>query len=279
MLVRVVVTGASGYLGREVVRLAVAAGWDVVGVARARRVGGAAEWAAVDVRDAQTIAALSARVRPSAMIHAAYLRAGPDAATTIVGGSASVAAAAAAVGARLVHVSSDVVFGGSPEHYVESSPVSPVDAYGRHKAAAEEAVAVSCPGAVIARPSLLYSHDRPSPAQQGVIDAVDGVAPMAFFTDEVRCPSHVVDVAAALVALCSRPEVSGPLHLGGPDALSRYEFACLVAAWAGRAPELVRPARQAEHGAPRPGHVVLDSRRAVRLGLMVRSPLSALSPG
>ena len=69
---------------------------------------------------------------------------------------------------------------------------------------------------------------------------------------------------------------AGPLHLGGPDALSRYELACLVAAWAGRSPELVRPGRQAELGVPRPGHVMLDSRRAVRLGLAVRSPIAAL---
>ena len=211
------------------------------------------------------------------MIHAAYQRSGPEAMTTIVEGSANVAAAAAAAGARLVHVSTDLVFGGSPSHYGEAAPLSPVDAYGRAKAAAEAAVAAGCPGAVIARPSLLYGDEQLSPAQQAVLDAVDGVHPMAFFTDEVRCPSHVVDVAAALVILCERREVTGPLHLGGPEALSRYELACLVAAWAGRAPELVHPARQADHDVPRPGHVVLDSRRAVRLGLTIRSPYVALS--
>lgn len=250
----------------------------MIGVARTRRVGGAAEWAAVDVRDAQAIAALSARVRPQAMIHAAYRRNGPEAAATIVDGSANVAAAAAQVGARLVHVSTDVVFGGSPDHYTEASPVSPVDGYGRHKATAEALVGATCPGAVVVRPSLLYGEGRISPVQQAVLDAVDGLAPMTFFTDEVRCPSHVVDVAAAVVALCERPDVSGPLHLGGPDALSRYEFACLVAAWSGRAPELVHPARQADHGAARPGHVVLDSRLALRLGFALRSPLTALAP-
>ena len=257
-------------------RLAAARGWDVIGVARARRVGGAAEWAAADVRDAQAINALSVRTRPSAMIHAAYQRTGPDATSTIVEGSANVAAAAAAVGARFVHVSTDIVFGGSPSHYVETDPVSPVEPYGRAKAAAEAEVAARCPSAVLARPSLLYGDERLSPVQQAVLDAVDGVQRLRFFTDEVRCPSHVADVAAALVALCERPEIAGPLHLGGPEALSRYEFACLVAAWAGRPTELVHPTRLADHDAPRPGHVVLDSRRAVRLGLTIRSPLTAL---
>jgi dTDP-4-dehydrorhamnose reductase len=273
----VIVTGASGYLGREVVRLALAAGNDVVGVARTRRVGGAAAWEAVDVRDPAAMRELAERLQPVAVVHTAYVQRGPDAASTIIEGSAAVAAAAAACGARLVHVSTDLVFGGRTEHYTEADAPAPVDDYGRWKAAAEEEVVRSCPGAVLVRPSLLYGDEHPSPTQQAVLDAVDGLVPMSFFSDEVRCPSHVVDVAAALVALCRRCEVGGPLHLGGPDALSRYELACLVARWAGRPPDLVRPGRRAEHGMVRPGHVVLDSRRAVRLGFTVRSPLAALA--
>jgi dTDP-4-dehydrorhamnose reductase len=273
----VIVTGASGYLGREVVRLALAAGNDVVGVARTRRVGGAAAWAAVDVRDAAALRELAERVEPVAVVHTAYVRQGPDAASTTVDGSATVAAVAAGCGARLVHVSTDLVFGGRAEHYSEADPPAPVDDYGRWKAAAEKEVVRACPGAVVVRPSLLYGDEHLSPIQQAVLDAVDGRVPMSFYTDEVRCPSHVVDVAAALVALCRRCEISGPLHLGGPEALSRYELACLIARWAGRSPDLVRPGRAAEHGSVRPGHVVLDSRRAVRLGLKVRSPLAALA--
>jgi dTDP-4-dehydrorhamnose reductase len=116
---QVIVTGASGYLGREVVRCAVAAGWDVTGVARHRRVGGAAEWAAVDVRDERGMRELSARIEPVAMIHAAYQRSGPDAESVIVDGSAVVAAVAAGVGARFVHLSTDLVFGGRAAHYAE----------------------------------------------------------------------------------------------------------------------------------------------------------------
>ncbi len=272
-----IVTGASGYLGREVVRIATAAGWDVVGVARGRRVGGACEWASIDVRDAAGISALSGLLRPAAMIHAAYAQSGPEAESTIVEGSAAVASAAASVGARFVHVSTDMVFGGRPDHYTEDASLSPVDDYGSWKARAEVAVVAACPDAVLVRPSLLYGVERPSGAEVAVLDAVDGRSPMGFFTDEVRCPSHVVDVAAALVALCSRPAVTGPLHLGGPDALTRYEFACLVAVSAGRSADLVRPARRADHTVNRPGHVVLDSRQAARLGLTIRSPIAAFA--
>jgi dTDP-4-dehydrorhamnose reductase len=279
-----IVTGASGYLGREVARAALAAGWDVLGVSRHRRVGGAAAWAAVDVRDEAGIRAVSGQAQPVAMIHAAYQRSGSEAASTIVEGSAVVAAAAAAAGARLVHISTDLVFGGRAEHYAEADPLSPVDSYGRWKAAAEAEVTAACPSAVLVRPSLLYGQRTLSPVQQAVLDAVDGHVATRFFTDEDRCPSHVDDVAAAAVALCgpALAGVAGPLHLGGPVPLSRYEFACLVAAWSGRSPDLVRPGRQTElaevtgSAEPRPGHVILDSRRALRLGLAVRSPIDAL---
>ena len=174
------------------------------------------------------------------MIHAAYRRDGPDAWSTIVEGSANVATAAAAIGARFVHVSTDIVFGGSPSHYEEADPPSPVEPYGRAKAAAEAEVAARCPDAVIARPSLLYGDERPSPVQQAVLDAIDGTHPLRFFTDEVRCPSHVTDVAAALVTLCERPEITGPLHLGGPDALEPLRVR-LPRGGLGRPPARARP--------------------------------------
>ncbi len=156
------------------------------------------------------------------MVHAAYQRTGPEAESVIVEGSRILAEAAAAAGARLVHVSSDLVHGGRPQPYTEADPPDPFDDYGRWKAAAEAAVLAACPEAILARPSVLFGDERPSPAQQDVIDALDGRRPMSFFTDEVRCPSHAVGVAAAIVALCAAPR-SGvarpapPRRPGGPQ--------------------------------------------------------------
>ena len=68
-----------------------------------------------------------------------------------------VAAAAAAVGARLVHLSSDVIFDGTkPSPYDESDAPSPITEYGRAKADAELAVAEAHPEALLARTSLIY---------------------------------------------------------------------------------------------------------------------------
>ena len=88
---------------------------------------------------------------------------------------------------------------------------------------------------------------------------------MAFFTDEVRCPIAVGDLAAALLELAAlgsdpaRPAPTGPLHVAGADALTRLEFAQLLCVRHGRDPGAVR----GERGGPeRPKHIVLDCSRA-----------------
>ena len=96
---RLWVTGATGYLGGALVRAAREHGLDV----DAER---------VEVRDAEAVRAHVERLRPDAVVHTAYRQDPPDAWSTNVDGSEHIARAAAAAGVRLVHLSTDVVFGG-----------------------------------------------------------------------------------------------------------------------------------------------------------------------
>jgi dTDP-4-dehydrorhamnose reductase len=79
---------------------------------------------------------------------------------------------------------------------------------------------------------------------------------VAHFTDELRSPILVDDLAAALVELCDpRLDVAGPLHVGGADGVSRWELACLLAG----------PGRQVRRATAPPGRPLdcrLDSSRA-----------------
>lgn len=236
------VTGATGYLGSELVRLRPDA--------TTQR---------VEVRDAEAVSELLGRLRPDVVVHTAY-RQDEDDVNTV--GSENVARAAASVGARLVHLSTDVVFAGDAGRpYVEADPPRPVTDYGRAKAAAEAAVRLAHPGAAIVRTSLIYGGPSPSPHERSVLAAIEDASGMAFFTDEIRCPVHVSDLADALLELAAL-RYAGPLHVAGCDAVSRHGFARLVAAAGGRDPDLVRGARSADLPEPRPLDCRLDCTRA-----------------
>jgi dTDP-4-dehydrorhamnose reductase len=251
--VRLLVTGGSGYLGGEILRrVPGAVGTVHTGSGDVR----------LDVRDAGAVRALVESVRPACVIHTAYARHGEDAWDVNVSGARNVAVAAAAVGARLIHLSTDVVFAGDAGRpYVETDAPRPVTAYGRSKAEAEAAVRSAHPGAAIVRTSLIYGGPELSSHERAVLDAVDGTAPMAFFADEIRCPAHIGDLAQAVLEL-SHLSLAGPLHLAGSDAVSRYEFARLVAAAHGRAEGVVEAAFSAALPDPRPLDCRLDCGRS-----------------
>ena len=250
---RLLVTGGSGYLGREIVRRAPGAvGTAYTGDGEAR----------LDVRDSGAVRALIESVRPACVIHSAYARSGDAAWDVNVSGAHNVAVSAAAAGARLVHLSTDVVFAGDAGRpYGEADAPRPVTAYGRSKAEAEAAVRAAHPGATIVRTSLIYGGPELSNHERAVLDAVDGAAPMAFFADEIRCPAHVGDLAQAVLEL-SHLSFAGPLHVAGPDAVSRYGFARLVAAAHGRDASLVEASLSAALPDPRPLDCRLDCRLA-----------------
>jgi dTDP-4-dehydrorhamnose reductase len=217
------------------------------------------------VRDAAAVGALVAAVGPDCVIHTAYLQDGPDAWATNVDGSANVAAAAAAHGARLIHLSTDLVFDGrAGRPYTETDEPNPLLEYGRAKAAAEAAVTERHPGAAIVRTSLIYGGEGLSGHERRILDVVDGRADLAFFTDELRCPVHVSDLAAALLAL-ARTAHAGPLHLAGADGVSRYEMACLVAAAGGRETAHLRTTTSAGILPERPRDCRLDCSLAAAL--------------
>jgi dTDP-4-dehydrorhamnose reductase len=257
---RLLVSGGSGHLGGEVVRRARAAGWDVTGTSF--RTPGPAR---LDVRDAAAVGALFADVAPGCVIHTAYLQDGPDAWATNVDGSANVATAAAARGARLIHVSTDLVFDGrAGRPYTETDEPNPLLEYGRSKAAAEAAVAERHPAAAIVRTSLIYGGERLSGHERRILDVADGRADLAFFTDELRCPVHVTDLADALLALAGTAH-AGPLHLAGADGVSRYEMACRVARAHGREAAHLRTTTSAGMLPERPRDCRLDCSRAAAL--------------
>ncbi|SCL24999.1 dTDP-4-dehydrorhamnose reductase [Micromonospora rhizosphaerae] len=252
------VVGASGFLGTEVCRQAVAAGQRVVGTYHSAAVavpGVAAR--RLDVTDRSAVRALLTEVRPDAVVATPYRY---DDWRVTADGAAHVAYAAVEAGARLVHLSSDAVHGGRPSPYLDDEPPSPIFPYGAAKAAAETAVRAIDPEAALVRTSLIVGEG--SKQIQLCLDALAGRA--ALFTDELRCPIDVVDLAAAVLELVPS-DYAGPLNVAGPDAVSRAEMGLLVARRLGLDPVGMKTTISAASGLLRPTEVRLDSSRASAL--------------
>ncbi|MFE0876064.1 SDR family oxidoreductase [Streptomyces smyrnaeus] len=221
----ILIIGGSGFLGAELARQAAVAGHGTAATF-ATRPGRSADvtWHALDLRDPERVEAVVAEAAPRLVVNATS--GGSDWAVTAEG-PVRLAMAAAKYGCRLVHVSSDAVFSGARVRYDESCLPDPVTPYGAAKAAAETGIRFACPDAVIARTSLIIG-DRGSTHVRAVHDLVAGTRDGVLFTDDIRCPVHVADLAAALLELACG-EASGIHHLAGADAVSRHELGSLIA--------------------------------------------------
>jgi dTDP-4-dehydrorhamnose reductase len=243
---RLMVTGGCGYLGRELVARAPGRGWTVRATWFERPPPEDGDWVRVDVRDEAALRDAIDGV--DAVVHTAYRQGEREWDVNVVG---SAAVARAAAGRRLVHVSSDVVFSGEHGGYREEDEPAPVNSYGRSKAEAERRVAAAHPAATIVRTSLIYGGEEEGPQERLAREN------RRFFVDELRSPVQVGDLAEAILELLPL-DVPGPLHLGGADDISRFDFAVLL----GADPAELEPARTTAERAP---NVTLDSSRAREL--------------
>jgi dTDP-4-dehydrorhamnose reductase len=254
---KLLVTGGAGYLGSELCRQAVLHGDEVL-AAQHGRTPPYGQALPLDVRDGEAVQRVCMRHGPDVIVHTAYVQSGPSLESTVVRGSAAVAAAAHRCGARLLHLSTDLVFDGEQgAPYGEAAEARPVSDYGAAKLESERLVLQADPEALVVRTSLLYGKAEPGPQEE-----LARRAEVAFYTDEIRCPTLVGELAAALLEL-SLGEVAGVLHLAAPEAVSRYELARLLRIAGGLDPDAVRGAPAPRAGRAR--NVALDSSRGAEI--------------
>jgi len=262
---RILVTGAGGMLGQDLVRAAREAGDEVLALARAE----------LDVTDADAVerALADAKVGAGdAIVNCAAWtdvdraeadRAGAFRVNAI--GPAVLAGAAAGAGARLVHVSTDYVFDGErpPEAppYVESDPTGPRSEYGRSKLEGEKLVATSGVSYAVARSSWLFGlGGRNFVATMLALAA--GRDEVAVVADQIGCPTATAHLAPALLEL-ARSDAQGVFHVaGGGDPVSWHAFAAEIFRQAGTGTRVL-PCTTAEmpRAAPRPAFSALASER------------------
>jgi len=136
---------------------------------------------------------------------------------------------AAAVGARLVHLSTDYVFDGSGARpYAEDDPVSPLGVYGRTKAEGEKRLLAVAPGSIILRTAWLYGKHGPNFVFT-MLRLMKEREEVGVVADQRGSPTWARDLAAALVeVLKSTRPVPGIYHFTNAGETTWYEFACEI---------------------------------------------------
>lgn len=261
----VLITGGSGTLGGPLSIQGVAAGWDVTVTYRSNpervRAGRAVY---LDFGEPNAFAALAAAVEPAVIIHTAVTeRSGPGYSEAIRLAGEQVGQVAAATGARLIALSTDLVFDGRQRHYTEDTPPAPHpnSDYGRAKLDAERAMLAACPAALVVRTSLIYDFDRANSQAGWMVRRAEQGETLRLFTDQLRCPIWVWNLADALLELADT-SLTGILHVVGPEPRSRYDLGRLLLAALGfDAQQVVQPAA-APDTAPKELILSVDRARA-----------------
>jgi dTDP-4-dehydrorhamnose reductase len=219
--VKIIVTGAAGMLGRDVMLAAGNAGHQVVGFGHAE----------LDVADADAVNAKIEAERPDVAIHCAAWtdvdgaeESEPEATRVNGEGAGNVAAAAAATGASVVYVSSDYVFDGSKgAPYVETDQTAPLSAYGRGKLAGEEATRAANKRHFIVRSAWLFGTAGRNFVETMLRLAADH-GEVLVVRDQVGSPTYTWHLAYGIVRLIEGVEY-GIHHMAAAGACSWYEFA------------------------------------------------------
>lgn len=154
--------------------------------------------------------------------------------------AANVAREAAARGARLIHISTDAVFDGEAGAYREADSTGPVNAYGRSKLQAEQAVLQAHPQALIVRTNFFT---WPAPGRSGLaawfLGRLEAGQECPGFTDARFNPLLASLLAAILLDLVAGKS-AGVLHVAGGSCISKHEFGVRLAETFGFDPRLVR---------------------------------------
>jgi dTDP-4-dehydrorhamnose reductase len=262
---RLLVTGAAGMLGADVLRAGERVGYELVAV----------DLPELDITNADAVSEAFERIAPDAVLNCAAWT-DVDGAETHSGqahavnadGAGNLARAAAAAGAPLVHVSTDYVFdgeacadaSGAPRPYVESDATGPRTVYGQSKLAGELQVLAASPRHAVARSAWLFGVGGANFAATMLRLAAERDS-VKVVSDQVGCPTWTGHLAPALLGLIER-EVSGLVHLAGTGCVS----------WNGFTKEIFRQAEvdcrveeaataDMPRPAPRPAWSALESAR------------------
>ncbi|MDC0702642.1 dTDP-4-dehydrorhamnose reductase [Priestia sp. AB] len=218
---KVLITGANGQLGKELVELFTEKGFEVYGFGRDK----------MDITNQAQVQEVINTLKPDIVLHSAahtqvdLAESEPDQAFLINAyGTRNVAVAAEAVGAKLVYVSTDYVFDGTTdEPYNEFSPTSPLGVYGKTKLAGEQFVRDLHSKFFIVRTSWVYGKHGANFVKT-MLKLGEERKELSVVSDQIGCPTYTLDLANSILEIVTS-EKYGIYHVSNSGSCSWYEFA------------------------------------------------------
>jgi dTDP-4-dehydrorhamnose reductase len=283
------VTGASGLVGWDLVHRAIDRGHNVTGTYHTNPVTSEqAEIVALDIRNRDRVNDVIKDTEPDAVVHAAAMtdvdscERHPDRATAInVTGTKNVVRACETVGARIGFFSTGFVFDGNGAVFQEDDDRTAVNHYGQTKILAEDAVAASEAPSTTCRIDQPYrwSTDWQQPSfVEWVLTKCEDSESFPVFTDWYNTPVYVPDCNDAVLQLLESGSI-GTYHVAGSDYLSRYEWAQDIADLFGYDPASIKQGHssEADLSADRPNNHLCNAKVRNSVDVRFRSVETALA--
>ncbi|NUM69228.1 MAG: SDR family oxidoreductase [Ignavibacteriaceae bacterium] len=272
---KILITGAAGFLGGYLFRLALEKGYEVTGTYHTTP--GHRELVKCDFTGRDEVISLVNRIKPDVIVHAGaiskvsdsipydhYHRSNTEAVR-------SLAEAASENKARLIYISTDLVYDGTSGFMRdEAYKIAPASSYAETKYKGEEETAsVLSPGEyLILRASLMYGFGGVNFFENSVNNLLAG-KPVNLFTDQYRTPLYGKTAAEIILYLAERNITGITMNMGGTERISRWEFMKRFAIKAGISEGLLIPVPMSSVPVPQVADVSMDISALKETGAVV----------
>ena len=208
---KILITGATGFLGKKLMSFLPKKGFEVIGTANGKKNG----FTPLNIKDRKEVSKVIGGEKPDVVIHCAAVtnvdyaeNNKKETFETNVKGTENVALACKAIGAKLIHISTDYVYGGSKNSkYSENDELNATGIYSQSKIEAEKIVEKTLDNSIIARVTLLYGYndrDDKNTFVNWVVRSLGEGREISAFTDQYSNPTLIDDIAGALATLIEK---------------------------------------------------------------------------
>ena len=282
---KLLVTGASGFLGRHICSMATMQ-WNVIGIVHSHPIKlPDVNIIRLDLTNYKELKKIFLDIVPDAVIHAAasskpdFCQIHQNESYKInVDASVNIAKLCAERNIPLVFTSSDFVFDGLNPPYTEKDPVCPINIYGEQKVNAEEKIIKNYPKAAICRMSFIFglSEIDTSGFVLPLIKAMQEKKCIKLCKDEIRSPISVTSAVSGIFQILEKAH--GIIHLAGNESISKYNFGKLLAQIFQLHDAKIEPCTLNDLSAiaNRPPDLTLENTKAIQSGFIPSSLKSEL---